>query len=513
MLRAVVGTFLDSLTEREFDGPLLAILAAQGFTDVHFIHGAFEFGKDVIAKRPDSSSGEMRQYVIQSKAGDIGQSDWRSIRPQLEECEYNTLGHPSFDESLPRVAVLVTTGRMKGSAPTDAQAFRKACRSRGLADFEVWERSNLLDWLCLDPSLGMAEVGVQDELIGLLSTIRRRELTEPRLERHTRHWLSGDDEQRRLAQASIETSLICTELVATQRLDMAALAALHLYRAAWAPADEGRPSRSPVSDVALRLFTAYATDLLNQATELLDNPNELANSVMDVGGLITYPAACCRLGELFGLLALTAGSDVASRAQGATLRLASRHPGTARPPSDHFAASLIPMIIVLAKSDRAVAAQYLRSVSEWLLDRHDPDKDGLGLGSLDEDERTQFERLVAGSTTLTELEIRYSSYLASVVLDALWAVEAEDLYEAVRENLKALRVVTVATAADEQQARWKRGGENVFPQPRIDYAKWTDRTNEGADQSSGAAIDAVILGAVCRSRHYPTAMSELVGSV
>jgi hypothetical protein len=114
---------------------------------------------------------------------------------------------------------------------------------------------------------------------------------------------------------------------------------------------------------------------------------------------------------------------------------------------------------------------------------------------------------------LTELEIRYSSYLASVVLDALWVVEAEDLYEAVRENLKALRVVTVATAADEQQARWKRGGENVFPQPRIDYAKWTDRTNEGADQSSGAAIDAVILGAVCRSRHYPTAMSELVGSV
>lgn len=46
--------------------------------------------------------------------------EWRAVRPQLAECEYNALGHPSFDASLPRVAVLVTTGRLKGSAPADA---------------------------------------------------------------------------------------------------------------------------------------------------------------------------------------------------------------------------------------------------------------------------------------------------------------------------------------------------------------------------------------------------------
>ena len=84
MLRAVVGIFLDSLSEREFDAPLLALLAAQGFTDIHFIHGSFEFGKDVIAKRADGGGQETRQYSIQSKAGNVGQADWRSIRPQLE---------------------------------------------------------------------------------------------------------------------------------------------------------------------------------------------------------------------------------------------------------------------------------------------------------------------------------------------------------------------------------------------------------------------------------------------
>jgi len=92
VLRVAVGNFLDSLTEREFDAPLLAILAAQGFTDIHFIHGGFEFGKDVIAKKIDAETGELRQYAIQSKAGDINQAGWREVRPQLDECEYNTRG-------------------------------------------------------------------------------------------------------------------------------------------------------------------------------------------------------------------------------------------------------------------------------------------------------------------------------------------------------------------------------------------------------------------------------------
>jgi hypothetical protein len=60
VLRDVVAGFLDTVTEREFDGPLIALLAARGFTDVHFLHGAFEFGKDFIAKGPkppDSDTG------------------------------------------------------------------------------------------------------------------------------------------------------------------------------------------------------------------------------------------------------------------------------------------------------------------------------------------------------------------------------------------------------------------------------------------------------------------------
>jgi hypothetical protein len=43
------------VTQREFDAPLLAVLSSQGYYDLHFIHGAFEFGKDLIAKGHDES--------------------------------------------------------------------------------------------------------------------------------------------------------------------------------------------------------------------------------------------------------------------------------------------------------------------------------------------------------------------------------------------------------------------------------------------------------------------------
>jgi hypothetical protein len=51
MLASVVAGYLDSVEEREFDVPFMALLRAMGFSDVHFLHGAQEFGKDFIAKR------------------------------------------------------------------------------------------------------------------------------------------------------------------------------------------------------------------------------------------------------------------------------------------------------------------------------------------------------------------------------------------------------------------------------------------------------------------------------
>ena len=53
MLDDVIGNYIDSLTEREFDAPFMALLRLHGFDDIHFLHGSFEFGKDFIAKRTE----------------------------------------------------------------------------------------------------------------------------------------------------------------------------------------------------------------------------------------------------------------------------------------------------------------------------------------------------------------------------------------------------------------------------------------------------------------------------
>ena len=108
MLDAVLDDFLSSVTEREFDAPLVALLRAHGYREVHLVHGQFEFGKDVIAKA--EVDGVLKQYVFQSKAGDIGLPQWSAMYGQIEMLRLNELSHPAFDAALPRVPILVTTG-------------------------------------------------------------------------------------------------------------------------------------------------------------------------------------------------------------------------------------------------------------------------------------------------------------------------------------------------------------------------------------------------------------------
>jgi len=71
LLDDAVAAYLDSVSERAFDEPLVALLRVLGYSNVHLVHGQREFGKDVIGQL----AGE--QWAFQSKAGDIGQAAGR----------------------------------------------------------------------------------------------------------------------------------------------------------------------------------------------------------------------------------------------------------------------------------------------------------------------------------------------------------------------------------------------------------------------------------------------------
>jgi hypothetical protein len=170
MLEGVIDHYLRGASEREFDMPLMALLVSRGFYDIHKIHGSYEFGKDFIAKRRDDDA--IHQYAIQSKAGDINQGDWREIRPQVDEARYNGIGHPSYDRSLPRRAVLATTGRLKGAASADAQEYRNFLHERGEHSFDIWDQDDLRRWLIHDPACGLAS-GIAGDLLAIIAAAEK----------------------------------------------------------------------------------------------------------------------------------------------------------------------------------------------------------------------------------------------------------------------------------------------------------------------------------------------------
>lgn len=469
MLRDVVGTFLSSLNEREFDAPLLALLARQGFTDIHFIHGSFEFGKDIIAKRTCPDTGEVFQYAIQSKAGDIGLPGWREVRPQLEESEYNTRAHPNYDSSLKRVAVLVLTGRLKGAAAVDAQEYKQSAEARGNARVEFWDHLTLTDWLCADPEYGLSG-RPDDSFSEILSRIAAGRLREADLEKYTRRWLSMDGSQSNaLPLACIEAAIISNKWRTKRRLDIAAAVALHLLRAV--DSVNGEAMEGAVAASARRLFMSYANQLLQQTEPLLDDRYALVRATAGPFSIVTYPVIALRLFEIFGLLALVAEAEeeweMAARARDAVINLASKHPGSARPVSDEFAISLIAPVLILYTNDVILCEKYLHTVAEWILERYDSATGGLGLSAVGDSEEAVVERLLAGSLEATTMTLRRQSFVATVVLDLMYVVGLRELHETLRRNLEALDVQPTELAVAPNRAGWRRGGEGVGAQQGI----------------------------------------------
>ncbi|MHB8960532.1 MAG: hypothetical protein ACYDAN_12985, partial [Candidatus Limnocylindrales bacterium] len=311
LLDAVLESYLDNLTEREFDAPFLSLLRAHGYFDIHFLHGAFEWGKDFIAKAIDN--GTTVQYAFQTKGGDLGLADWRAIRGQVDDLRSNTLGHPNFDAAAPRRAVLVTTGRLVGAAGTSAGEYASLLRSRGEETFEVWDRERLVELIAAVPETGLPR-STEAALGRVLSDVDAGRIDDRAVEEFSRRWILPIGTTATLRLASLEAAVIANRLRRSGRLDLAAITALCLIRGAWASSGNLEPAPDGVmesADVGRSLFIGYAAELRQLCdTQSLD-PKEFAQAHWPSKLYLSYPVRCLRLGELLGLLALAPGVDPA----------------------------------------------------------------------------------------------------------------------------------------------------------------------------------------------------------
>ncbi len=431
MLDVVAGNFLDAVGEREFDAPLIALLRSHGFTDIHYLHGQFEFGKDVIAKADDG----LTQYVLQSKAGNVGLPQWTAMRGQIDLLRTNDLAHPNFDPAIPRVGILVLTGRLNGGAPLAVQDYKRQVLEGEEAPLVVWDRERLIEMMVANPEAGLAGT-VEGPLLELLGHIDAGRVTDAEIETYSRRWIQ--DRGVLPWSAILEASIIATRLRLAERLDLSCVVVLALLRGLWASVhgvdpepEEARVQATLVQD----MFMAHGKLLWDQCNENLLDARSFIGGDPD-GILLTYPPLCMRLVELLGLYALALDGEERAEVGQWILCFLRAQPGAAHPISDRWAVSLIPALLATGGQSGAEREAHIQDVVRWLGERHD--HGNLGLAPPDASPDDEAEYLLGSSLEHVDRSARRSSYLAAVLLDLCAAFELPNSYDVAYNDISAV---------------------------------------------------------------------------
>jgi len=470
MLNDIVEHYLDSLEEREFDAPFIALLRALGYFDIHFLHGTFEFGKDFIAKA--IVDGLETQFAFQTKAGDINLQSWNEIRGQIDMLRTDATAHPSFDSTLPRKAMLVTTGRLVGAAPVAAQNYRVHLVQQREITFTTWDKQDLIERIATNPQVLLAS-DAQGGFLMLIGQIDEGKVTEQDVERYSRRWLSSP---KTLSQLTIEAAVIAQRLRLAARLDLSCLTALALIRAAWTRTHANEPidlMAVSTADAAQQMFRQYAWDLYDRCGEGMFDPIGFLRNHGSLASHVTYPVLCLRIVEVLGLLYLLDAPEDRSRKEELGTFVVSfirTNPGVAHPTSDRWAVSLIPAALTSVRcGEPHTIRDLLQKVAKWVADRYD--SKGLGLSGVDSDAREEVDRLLGDSFEHIQISRRPESYLATVVLDLAAVLGLGELFNTARNEFLAVDLVPTLIESPDTTAQYTlESGELSFT-PNVEYAE------------------------------------------
>ena len=514
MLNDVVEHYLDSLEEREFDAPFIALLRALGYFDIHFLHGAFEFGKDFIAKaRVDGS--EM-QFAFQTKAGDINRPTWDAARGQIDMLRTDAIAHPSFDTTLPRKAVFVTTGRLVGAAPAAAQNYRDHLARMGEITFTTWDKQDLIQSITTDPRILLAS-DAHGAFLMLIGQIDEGKVTDQDIEHYSRRWLSSP---KSLFQIMIEGAVIAQRLRLAARLDLSCLTALALIRATWSRTHAHDPVDSIsvlVADAAERMFRQYAWDLFDRCGEDMLEPVNFLRQHGSLASHVTYPILCLRTVELLGLLYLLDALEDRSRRDelgNFVVSFIKTNPGVAHPISDRWAVSLIPAALTAAqRGEPQRIRDLLQNVTKWVADRYD--SNGLGLSAADSAPREEVDCLLGDSFEHIQISRRTESYLATVVLDLAAILGLGDLFNTARNEFLAVDLVPTMIESPDTAAQYVLRSGGLSFTPNVEYVEswqpqdgWKVAPHHKRARSDyylqriARHWDHLALSSVLRDRHY-----------
>ena len=480
MLRNVIDAYLAGLKfERDLDAPFIALLNAMGFRDVHLVHGSQEKGKDFIAKSPDLRI----QYVFQSKKGNIGVSEWRKdVLSQLTECATTGLQHPSFDATLKRQIVLVTSGTLSQEANDRAKDFGVGLKRLKCLPLKVWSRPKLVELFLEHGSEGLRGVNDQDvETFGrfliLYGKAVRGEATSLELELHSQSWIPQDNARpQELVIAASEGAILASKLQTANRPYESLVVELCGLRAILAglfyASDSGKQeflkqlhgAQIERAIVACKHFIEVIEEEWHRAEENFDRVTG------GPYGIITYPVACMRAIEAIGLLFFldpTTGEAMVSLLE----RLITKEPGCAHPVGDRYAVSLVLATLALLNAGKkSVALSLLKDAAIWVADCYDrTDGGGFGLGGVDDSVEAELEQFLGWPFAFLKITRDNSSLLATAILDLTAFAGARELYSDIVNDFLAVGICPTYYQTSDTDSQFFVEGSEMLLYPNIAF--------------------------------------------
>jgi hypothetical protein len=534
MLRNVLEDYLNSAVERDFDYPLMSLLQAMNFYDIHFTHGGVEFGKDFIAKRIEEN-GIIFQYAIQSKRGDIKQNLWRNeIRGQLEEAVLSDLSHPQFDTNLPRKAVLVTTGRLSGNARLAAQEFkRKLEDDNKIQELIFWEKEQLIQF---SEEFGLSGI-YQNTAIGsrgfaqfylIYSKAIEGSLSDREIEEFSRLWSDENLEYRkRILRASLETEIIASKLVENGRLYEAAILYLSLARTIMQMTYENddefvveiykeitNKKIIPLCDI---FFNQIKSDWQETEKSLIHLC--LRNSSFP---MLHYVVWCARILELNSLYFFLTNAELKkNEIVDFLIEFIEKEEGCGHIPGDRYAVTMVWVILALVQSkNEDKALQLLKKSTVWLCDRVEK---GFGLARYEADEYGETITLLGYPFDFIKVDKNRSSFLATILADLAAFVGNKEFYADVINDFEACEISYNYWQFPDTKAIFEIETEECRAYPNIPH-QHTLNTFEDFDYSEHIKLEPqsfrivdklgkpslILLSVLLKDRYFPTMWKQII---
>lgn len=518
-LADAVANYVKSLTERELDPPLIALLRSQGFTHVHLVHGPYEFGKDVIARRTDEDVEH--QYCLQSKAGNLNVRSWRELRLQVDAMRTGTVAHPDFDASLPRRLIVVTNGRLIGGAAVEFQDYNTHHRSRDETTAELWDIDDLAPMFY---GVLIDGVSTQDRsrTLELLGQLAKGRGTVRMVREYARPWFDRDLAPRDAWANVLTAAMLMEEALRSGREDLAAQLAYLLVRSTWEVADVAdAEAKRRIAHALVARCSQYVWEQV-QAMSPQDVVRATIRSSPAFAAFTTHPVKVGRLCEMLSMGGLqafltrppedgAAGSgdfDVALVADWVA-SLCEATPAVSHPVGDDYAFSLLATCLFLHATGHDVEP-LLRKAAIWLLDRVEF-ADGIAEAGTDP---VELIRVLLGAPYKGLRKAgRRDSYALTVVLDLMRTFELRELFAQLVHDVDAVDAYASVVRGYPPASATLIARLSYADDPTkggLVAAHYADTVDVMATAASGSWFDVLATWATLRDRHTPAILNQVV---